>query len=116
MEQFEPPKYIAGLIAAINDGAKSAQLGALAVVTIGLFLLATALAATDEDLLLSHATDTKLAGALGPLVLVPWQAPAVFLGAHLYTLIRFDMLAGGVRQFLADLPALVPIEADRERW
>ena len=40
MEPFEPLKYIARLIAAItNDGAKSAQLGALAFTAIGLFLL-----------------------------------------------------------------------------
>ena len=31
MEPFEPPKYLEKLIAAINDGAKSAQLGALCV-------------------------------------------------------------------------------------
>ena len=42
MKPFEPLKYIARLIAAINDGAKSAQLGALAFTAIGLFLLATA--------------------------------------------------------------------------
>jgi hypothetical protein len=30
MDTFEPPKYITSLIAAINDGAKSAQTGALA--------------------------------------------------------------------------------------
>jgi hypothetical protein len=52
MEQFEPPKYMASLIAAVNDAAKSAQLGALTFVAIGLFLLATAFSASDEDLLL----------------------------------------------------------------
>ena len=31
MDTLEPPKYLASLIAAINDGAKSAQLGALAL-------------------------------------------------------------------------------------
>lgn len=51
MEPFEAPTYIRELIAAINDGAKSAQLGALAFTAIGVFLLATALSATDEDLL-----------------------------------------------------------------
>jgi hypothetical protein len=28
MDSFEPPKYLASLIAAINDGAKAAQTGA----------------------------------------------------------------------------------------
>ena len=50
MEPFELPKYLEKLIATINDGAKSAQLGALAFTAIGLFLLATAFSATDEDL------------------------------------------------------------------
>jgi hypothetical protein len=36
MDTFEPPKYITSLIAAINDGAKSAQTGALAFAAIGL--------------------------------------------------------------------------------
>ena len=64
METFEPPKYITSLIAAINDGAKSAQLGALAFVAIGLFLLATAFSATDEDLLLGTSIGiSQLGGA-----------------------------------------------------
>jgi len=42
-------------------------------------------------------------------------APAVFLAAHLYTLIRYDMLETNVRRFMGDLPAIVPVEADRER-
>ena len=48
MEAFEPPKYIASLIAAVNDGAKSAQTGALAFTLVGLYLLATAFSTTDE--------------------------------------------------------------------
>lgn len=55
METFEPPKYLEKLIAAINEGAKSAQLGALAFTAIGVFLLATAFSATDEGLLLNRA-------------------------------------------------------------
>ena len=35
MKPFDPSKYISSLIAAVNDGAKSAQLSALAFVTIG---------------------------------------------------------------------------------
>jgi hypothetical protein len=37
----------------------------------------------------------------------------VFL--HIYTLVRYDMLAGDVRQFLAELRQSVPLETDRER-
>lgn len=116
MDEFEPPKYIEKLIAAINDGAKSAQLGALAFVAIGLFLLATAFSASDEDLLLNKTISiSQLGGAAVPVGLSFGLAPAVFLAAHLYTLIRYDMLAANVRRFLADLPVMVKLEADRER-
>jgi hypothetical protein len=116
MEPFEPPKYIASLIAAINDGAKSAQLGALALVAIGLFLLATAFSATDEDLLLNHSISiSQLGGAQVPVTLSFGLAPAVFLATHLYTLLRYDMLAGNVRRFRVDLPAMVLLETDQER-
>src|SRR5215475_13876837 len=109
MEAFEPPKYIASLIAAINDGAKSAQLGALAFTAIGLFLLATAFSASDEDLLLNRAlTISQLGGAAVPIVFAFGLAPAVFVAAHLYTLMRYDMLAGTLRRFVVDLSKLVP--------
>ena len=116
MEAFEPPKYLASLIAAVNDGAKSAQLGALAFTAIGLFLLATAFSATDEDLLLNRAiTISQLGGAAVPVVFAFGLAPAVFVAAHFYTLIRYDMLAGNMRRFNTDLAAMVPDEIDRDR-
>jgi hypothetical protein len=116
MEPFEPPKYITSLIAAVNDGAKSAQLGALAFVAVGLFLLATTFSATDEDLLLNRAvTISQLGGTQVPVVFAFGLAPAVFVAAHFYTLIRYDMLAGNIRQFVAELRNLVPEETDRER-
>jgi uncharacterized protein YjbI with pentapeptide repeats len=116
MEGFEPPKYITSLIAAVNDGAKSAQLGALAFTAIGLFLLATAFSATDEDLLLNRAlTISQLGGTAVPVVFAFGLAPAVFVAVHFYTLIRYDMLAGNMRRFVRDLAAMVPIEADRDR-
>ncbi len=116
MSAFEPPKYIEKLIASINDGAKSAQLGALAFVALGLVLLATAFAATDEDLLLNRSiTVSQLGGAQVPVVLTFGIAPAVFLALHLYTLMRYDMLAANIRRFRDDLAAMVAVEADRER-
>jgi hypothetical protein len=115
-EAFEPPKYIASLIAAINDGAKSAQLGALAFTAIGLFLLATAISAPDEDLLLNRVlTVSQLSGAAVPLVFANFLAPAIFVGAHLYILIRYDMLAGNLRRFRKDLAAMVAPGAGRDR-
>jgi uncharacterized protein YjbI with pentapeptide repeats len=116
MEPFEPPKYLKDLIAAINDGAKSAQLGALAFTAIGVFLLATAFSATDEDLLLNRAlTISQLGGTAVPVVFAFGLAPAVFVAAHFYTLIRYDMLAGNVRRFREDLAVMVRSEADRDR-
>jgi uncharacterized protein YjbI with pentapeptide repeats len=116
MEPFEPPKYIEKLITAINDGAKSAQLGALAFTAIGLFLLATAFSATDEDLLLNRAlTISQLGGTAVPVVFAFGLAPAVFVAAHFYTLIRYDMLTGNLRRFRADLALMVRSEEDRDR-
>jgi uncharacterized protein YjbI with pentapeptide repeats len=116
MEAFEPPKYIASLIAAMNDGAKSAQLGALAFTAIGLFLLATAFSATDEDLLLNRAlTISQLGNTAVPVVFAFGLAPLVFVAVHYYTLIRYDMLAGNIRRFVRDLETMVRSEADRDR-
>jgi hypothetical protein len=111
---FEPPKYLASLIAAINDGAKSAQAGVLAFTLIGLYLLATALSTTDEDLLLQHTVSISQIGVQVPVVFSFAIAPVVFLFLHVYTLIRYDMLAANLRQFRTDLET-VPLEVDRER-
>ena len=116
MEAFEPLKYITSLIGAVNDGAKSAQLGALAFTAIGLFLLATAFSATDEDLLLNRAlTISQLSGTAVPVVFAFGLASAVFVAVHFYTLIRYDMLVGNIRRFVGDLRAMVRFEVDRDR-
>jgi Pentapeptide repeats (8 copies) len=112
---FETPKYIASLIAAINDGAKSAQAGSLAFIALGIFILATTFSATDEDLLLNHAITISQIGAQIPVVVSFGLAPVVFLGVHLYTLIRFDMVGSNIRRLSQDLRAAVPIEEDRDR-
>jgi hypothetical protein len=115
MEPFEPPKYIEKPIATINDGAKSAQLGALTFAAIGLFLLATAFSATDEDLLLNRAlTISQLGGTAVPVVFAFGLAPAVFVVAHFYTLIRYDILTGNLRRFREDLAVMVGSDEDRD--
>jgi hypothetical protein len=96
---FEPPKYIDQLIGAINDGARSAQAGALAFSAVGLYLLATAFATTDEDLLLEHTTTIAQIGVQMPVVFSFAIAPLVFVATHVFTLIRYDMLAVNLRQF-----------------
>jgi hypothetical protein len=115
MDTFEPPKYIASLIAAINDGARSAQTGALAFAAIGLYLLATAFSATDEDLLLDRTLAISQLSAQIPITVSFAMMPILFVALHVFTLIRYDMLAANVRQFSADLATMVPVEADRER-
>jgi uncharacterized protein YjbI with pentapeptide repeats len=114
-ETFEPPKYIASLIAVVNDGAKSAQTGALAFSLVGLYLLGTAFSTTDEDLLLQHTMPVSQIGVQMPVVFSFAIAPLVLLFLHAYTLIRYDMLAANLRQLRSDLQRLVPLEADRER-
>ena len=88
MNAFEPPKYLTSLIASINDGAKSAQTGALGFTVIGVFLVATAFSVTDEDLLLEHTTPISQIGVQLPVVFSFAIAPAVFVFLHVYTLIR----------------------------
>jgi hypothetical protein len=115
MDSFEPAKYLASLIAAINDGAKAAQTGALAFAAVGLYLLATAFSATDEDLLLDRTLAISQLGAQISVTVSFAMMPILFLALHVFTLIRYDMLAINVRQFRADLEALVPVAWDRER-
>ena len=115
MEAFEPPKYLASLIAAVNDGAKSAQAGAFLFLLVGLYLLATAFSASDEDLLLGKAVTISQIGASLPVSFSFAIAPLVFVFLHVYTLVRYDMLAANVRQFVQELRETVPREADRER-
>ena len=115
MEAFEPPKYITSLIAAVNDGAKSAQGGAFVFLLVGLYLLATAFSASDEDLLLGKTVTISQIGASLPVSFSFAIAPLVFVFLHIYALVRYDMLASNVRQFLEELRATVPLESDRER-
>lgn len=112
---FEPPKYLASLIAAINDGAKAAQGGALFFALVGVYLLATAFSASDEDLLRGRTVAISQIGATLPVGFSFAIAPFVFVFLHIYTLARYYMLATNVRQFLEELDRTVPLETDRER-
>jgi Pentapeptide repeats (8 copies) len=112
---FEPPKYLASLIAAVNDGAKAAQGGALLFALVGVYLLATAFSASDEDLLRGRTVTISQIGATLPVSFSFAIAPFVFVFLHIYTLARYDMLAANVRQFLAELHRTVRSETDRER-
>jgi hypothetical protein len=112
---FEPPKYLSSLIAAINDGAKAAQAGGLAFALVGVYLLATAFSASDEDLLRSRAVTISQIGASLPVSFSFAIAPFVFVFLHIYTLARYDMLAANVRQFLSELRRTVIFGTDQER-
>jgi uncharacterized protein YjbI with pentapeptide repeats len=115
MDTFEPPKYIASLIAAINDSAKTAQTGAFAFALIGLYLLATAFSATDEDLLLDRTLAIAQLGAQIPVTVSFAIMPILFVALHVFTLIRYDMLTANLRQFCIDLETMVWVASDRER-
>jgi hypothetical protein len=115
VEPFEPPKYIASLITAINDGAKAAQGGAFLFLLVGLYLLATAFSASDEDLLLGKAVTISQIGASLPVSFSFAIAPLVFVFLHIYALVRYDMLAANVRHYVQELRDTVTPEADRER-
>ena len=112
--EFEPPKYVASLIAAINDGAKAAQGGALACLLVGIYLLATAFSSSDEDLLLGKIVTISQIGASLPVSFSFAIAPLVFVSVHLYTLARYDMLAANARYFVGKLRQHVPTATDRE--
>jgi uncharacterized protein YjbI with pentapeptide repeats len=115
METFEPPKYLTALIGAINDGAKAAQTGALGLAAVALYLFATAVSTTDEDMFLQHTTTISQIGVQVPVEFSFAVAPIVFLALHVFTLIRYNMLAANLNQFNADLELMVPTAADRER-
>src|SRR5215472_18334259 len=106
-QEFEPPRYLASLIAAVNDGAKAAQAGGLAFALVGVYLLATAFSASDEDLLRGRAVTISEIGATLPPSFSFAIAPLVFVFLHIYTLARYDMLAANVRQFLSELQRTV---------
>lgn len=82
---------------------------------MGLYLLATAFSTTDEDLLLQHSIPVSQIGVQIPVVFSFGIAPAVFLFLHVYTLIRYDMLAVNLRQFCTELSS-VPEQSDQERY
>ena len=111
-KDFEPPKYLASLIAAINDGAKA---GMLLFMLVGLYLLATAFSASDEDILLGRTVTISQIGASLPVSFSFALAPLVFVFLHVYALTRYDMLGTNVRYFVDELDAAVPLRADQER-
>jgi hypothetical protein len=112
---FEPPPYLNTLIAAVNDGAKAAQGGALLFLLVGLYLLATAFGVSDEDLLMGRTVTISQIGATLPVSFSFAIAPMVFVFLHSYTLVRYDMLAANIRQFRREVEETVKEDSDRER-
>lgn len=78
-DAFEPQKYLTSLIAAVNDGAKAAQAGALVFALVGVYLLATAFSASDEDLLRGRGVTISQIGATLPVSFSFAIAPFVFV-------------------------------------
>jgi hypothetical protein len=98
---FEPPQYRTSLIAAVNDGAKAVQGGALLFLLIGIYLLATAFSTSAEDLLLGKTVTIVQMGAALPVSFFFAIAPArVRVPAHLR--------AGALRHAGSQRAALLP--------
>jgi uncharacterized protein YjbI with pentapeptide repeats len=112
--RFQPSPYVASLIAAINDGAKAAQGGALLFLLVGVYLFATAFSASDEDLLLGKTVTIAQVGTSLPVAFPFAIAPLVFVFLHIYTLSRYDMLAANLRHLLNELEDEVGEPSDRE--
>ncbi len=112
---FVPPKYLESLIATINDGAKAAQTGAFLLLFAGLYLAATVISTSDEDLLREATRPLSQIGVAVPVVIAYALAPVVFLFLHVHTLIRYDLLAANLRLFSAEARRALPLAADRAR-
>lgn len=112
---FQPPAYIASLIASINDGARAAQTGGLFMLAIAVYLMATVISTTDEVLLRGTFVNFSQIGVQVPVVASYALAPLVFLFLYVHTLIRYDMLAENLRLLGRELRTALPIEADRDR-
>jgi hypothetical protein len=114
---FEPPpKYLASLIGSINDGAKAAQTSALFLAFVGLYLSATAISISDEDLLKGAAIQlSQLGGVSVPVIVSFLLGPILFFVLHASLLMRYSMLVSGLRRFCEDLKKTVPDDADRIR-
>jgi len=113
--EFECPKYLQSLIAAINDGAKAAQAGAIALSLLGLYLFLTSIATTDTDLFLGTSTTVSQFGLKLSTLFSFAFAPLLFIAVHIFTVIRYDMLSTNVAQFNEDLPKMVPGADNQER-
>lgn len=112
---FEPPAYIESLIQSINDGAKAAQTGALTMLAVAVYLMATVISTTDEVLLRGTFVEFSQLGVRVPVVASYALAPIVFLFLHVHTLIRYDLLAENLRLFDRELRTRVPRDEDQER-
>jgi len=107
---WSPPDYLKNLIASINDGAKAAQGGMFLSLIVGLYLVATAISTSDEDLLLGRAVTISQIGVTMPVMVSFALAPLVFVFLHLYTLTRYHLLACNLRHFRVELKARVSPE------
>jgi hypothetical protein len=114
---FEPPpKYLGSLISSINDGAKSAQTSALFVAFLGLYLSATAISISDDDLLRGATMQlSQLGGVSIPVIVSFLLGPVLFFVLHASLLMRYGMLVKGLQLFREDVEKTVPDDADRVR-
>ena len=80
---FEPPpKYLSSLINSINDSAKAAQTSALFLAFVGLYLTATAISISDDDLLRGAAIQLSQLGGVSVPVIVSFLLGPILSGAR----------------------------------
>src|SRR5690349_956830 len=65
--------------------------------------------------LLGKAVTISQIGASLPVSFSFAIAPLVFVFLHIYSLVRYDLLAANIRQFREELRNTVPLASDRER-
>jgi|GEM_PF-1494677 len=109
---WEPPKYLQSLIASINEGARAAQGGLFLMLFVGLYVLATSVSTTDEDLFLGRSVNISQIGAALPVSVSLAIAPIILVFFHLYTLTRYALLASNLRHFKVHLAPLTPDERE----
>ncbi|MDH4247328.1 MAG: pentapeptide repeat-containing protein [Deltaproteobacteria bacterium] len=109
---WEPPKYLQSLIASINEGARAAQGGLFLMLFVCLYVLATSVSTTDEDLFLGRSVNISQIGVALPVSVSLAIAPMILVFFHLYTLTRYALLAANLRHFKEHLGPLAPDERE----
>jgi hypothetical protein len=114
-ESFLAPAYIQTLIQTISNRARAAHNSALTMLLLGLYLIATAVSTTDEDLLRETTRSISQLGVQVPVVIAFALAPVIFLSFHIASILRYHALVISIKIFESELQNMVGLESDRYR-